>query len=376
MLFLALRNLVSEKTRFAFSAAGIGFAVFLMSILLGLYQGWNNKVGGFVKQVDADIWVARQGANDFIVAASILPDETVVEIGNRDGVQGAYPLLVRPMLFYNGTKETVMHLVGYDPATCAGEPVKCVGGPVKCVKGRCDPTGNEIVVDEVLARTRGVDINDVLRSGDTAIDVIGHSSGGNFAFTTVGFMAIADAKAFLEMGGLTTFVLVDLEEGAGERAWINSIQEDNPNVAAFTRDEFTASTRRRILDNVVPIIALIVGLAFVVGIAITSLTVYTATVEKTREFGVMKAIGFNNTDLFKLVLIQSLLIGLLGFVFGVVLTLILSRFVDQIVAQFIVLVRPIDILFVLLATLGMSAAAAIVPARRVGSLDPAVVFRG
>ena len=369
MWFLAVQNLVSEKTRFAFSAAGIGFSVFLLSILLGLYQGWNNKVGGFVKQVDADIWIARQGATDFIVAASILPDETVVEIGNRDGVQGAYPLLVRPMLFYNGTKETVMHLVGYDPETG-------IGGPLKCVKGSCEPKGNQIVVDEVLARTGGVDINDVLRSGDASIDVIGYSSGGNFAFTTVGFMAIDDAKAFLQMGGLTTFVLVDLEEGADERAWISSIQEDTPNVVAFTRDEFTAATRRRILDNVVPIIALIVGLAFVVGIAITSLTVYTATVEKTREFGVMKAIGFNNFDLFKLVLIQSLLIGLLGFVFGATLTLILSRFVDLIVAQFIVFVRPIDILFVLVATLAMSGAAAIVPARRVGSLDPAVVFRG
>ena len=47
--------------------------------------------------------------------------------------------------------------------------------------------------------------------------------------------------------------------------------------------------------------------------------------------------------------------------FGATLTLILSRFVDQIVAQFIVLVRPIDILFVLFATLAMSGAAAIVP---------------
>lgn len=369
MLFLALRNLVSEKTRFAFSAAGIGFAVFLMSILLGLYQGWNNKIGGFIEEVDADIWIARQGATDFIVAASILPDDAVAEIEDRDGVQQAYPLLVRPMLFYNGTTETVMHLVGYDPETG-------VGGPVKCVKGRCDPRGNQIVVDEALARTRGVDVNDVLRSGDTVIDVIGHSSGGNFAFTTVGFMAIEDAKAFLEMGNLTTFVLVDLNEGTDDATWIASIQDDNPSVSAFTSEQFASSTRRRILDDVVPIIALIVGLAFVVGIAITSLTIYTATVEKTREFGVMKAIGFNNNDLFKLVLIQSLLTGLVGFVFGTVLTLILSRFVDQIVAQFIVLVRPIDLLFVLCATLIMAAAAAIVPAKKVGSVDPAIVFRG
>ena len=72
MIILAVRNLISEKTRFAFSAAGIGFAVFLITVLLGLYQGWNQKVGGFVQDVDADGWIAREGTTDFINAASIL----------------------------------------------------------------------------------------------------------------------------------------------------------------------------------------------------------------------------------------------------------------------------------------------------------------
>jgi putative ABC transport system permease protein len=121
---------------------------------------------------------------------------------------------------------------------------------------------------------------------------------------------------------------------------------------------------------------LIVGIAFVVGIAITSLTIFTTTVEKTKEFAVMKAIGFNNTDLFQLVVFQSFLIGLLGFVFGAILTLILSSFIDRIVPQFIVAVRWQDMLMVLGATLLMAFGAAIMPARRVGGLDPAAVFRG
>src|SRR4029078_9825955 len=116
-------------------------------------------------------------------------------------------------------------------------------------------------------------------------------------------------------------------------------------------------------DNCVRIILVIVGLALIVGIAITSLTIYTATVERTREFGVMKAIGFNNRDLYQLVLIQSIVTGLLGFVFGVVLTLIVSQFADMLVATFIVLVRPIDVLEVLAVTVFMAATASIVPAR-------------
>jgi ABC-type antimicrobial peptide transport system permease subunit len=81
-------------------------------------------------------------------------------------------------------------------------------------------------------------------------------------------------------------------------------------------------------------------------------------------------------DLYRLVLIQSFITGAVGFVFGVLLTLIASRFVDKIVAQFILYVRPIDILFVLIATVVMAGAASIVPARRVGSVDPAVAFKG
>ena len=190
-------------------------------------------------------------------------------------------------------------------------------------------------------------------------------------------MDLADVKAFLaEMRTISTFFLVDLEDGTDPEQWIAALEETDPNIAAFTSEEFAESTRSRILNDVVPIMLLIVGLAFIVGIAITSLTIFTTTVEKTREFAVMKAIGFNNMDLFQLVVFQSFLIGLLGFVFGAILTLILSRFIDRLVAQFIVFVRWQDLLIVLGATLLMAFAAAIVPARRVGGLDPGAVFRG
>jgi putative ABC transport system permease protein len=372
MLLLAYRNLVTEKTRFAFSAAGIGFAVFLITMMLGLYQGWNNKVGAFVEDVDADAWIARQGATDFITAVSLLPKDKCDEFQAAGGVEACQGLIVRPMVFYNSSnngKETVLQLVGYNTQNE-------VSGPVDCEKGDCTPEGNEIVIDTVLARTRGVSVGDMLRSGSEEVRVIGLSSGGNFAFITAGFMELEAARELLDMQDYATFFAVDLDDGTNADQWTADVEAGDPVVIAYTGDEFSSATRDRILKNVIPILALIVGLALVVGVAITSLTIYTATVEKTREFGVMKAIGFNNIDLFKLVLSQSFLIGFLGFVFGVVLTVVLSRFIDRVVPQFIVLMRPIDIGLVLLATLLMAALSSIVPARRVGNVDPAVVFRG
>jgi putative ABC transport system permease protein len=369
MTRLALHNLISEKTRFAFSAAGIGFAVFLITILLGLYRGWNDRVGGFVEHIHGDAWVARQGTTDFINAASILPISMKDDLAKDSRVETVGPMIVRPMTFHKGSEKVDVHLIGYDVASG-------IGGPIKVTKGRDDPHDNEIIIDEVLSRVSDVHIGDQLTTGTTTLNVIGIATGGNFIFTQAGFMSIESAQSMLQMGGLTTFFLVKLKPGTDVATWQTSAQDAAPGTTVFRSQEFASATRHRILDNVVPIILLILGLAFIVGIAITSLTIYTTTVERTREFGVMKAIGFNNMDLYKLVFWQALITGGLGFVFGALITLVLSRFIDQIVAQFIVLVQPLDILFVLLATLVMAVGAAVVPARRVGAVDPAVVFRG
>lgn len=369
MILLALRNLVAEKTRFAFSAAGIGFAVFLITVLLGLYQGWNEKVGGFVEDVDADAWIVREGTTDFINAASILPRSLGEDVADRNDVAGVYPLVVRPMQFFEGDKKVEIHLIGYDVESG-------IGGPVKIVKGRGDPGDGEIIVDDVLSRTLNVAIGDTLTSGDSSFEVIGIASGGNFAFTQAGFMSVEAAANLLDMGDLVTFWLVDLEEGASTDTLASEVTAGADGVAVYSSGEFASATRHRILDNVIPIIIVILGLALIVGIAITSLTIYTATVERTREFGIMKAIGFNNGDLYRLVMLQSFITGGVGFVFGVALTLIASQFVDRIAAQFILYVRPFDVLLVLIATVVMAAISSIVPARRVGAVDPAVAFKG
>ena len=369
MTRLALHNLISEKTRFAFSAAGIGFAVFLITILLGLYRGWNDRVGGFVEHVNGDAWVAREGTTDFINAASILPMSMGDDLRKDPGVEAVGPMIVRPMTFQKHGEKVDIHLIGYDVASG-------IGGPRKVIEGSSNPQGNEIIIDEVLERVSDVGIGDELTTGKTTLKVVGIASGGNFIFTQAGFMSVEGAQTMLEMNGLATFFLVQLKPGADVAAWQSSTQDAQPGTVVFRSEQFASATRHRILDNVIPIILLILGLAFIVGIAITSLTIYTTTVERTREFGVMKAIGFNNMDLYKLVFWQALITGGLGFVFGALITLVLSQFIDQIVAQFIVLVQPLDILLVLVATLIMAVGAAIVPARRVGGVDPAVVFRG
>lgn len=372
MTMVTRQNLLAEKTRFLISVGGIALAVVLMSFLMSLYQGWRLSVGRFVERVDADIWVAREGTTDFLNAASILPADMEQQLEGTPGVAGVDAVIVRPMEFSIEGKRQSTHLVGYEVNGGAG-------GPPGVKEGKSPPGPGEVVVDEAFKQKAGVDIGDEIEVTGQRLEVVGVSTGGNLVFSQTSFVSLETARTALSMPGLATFFLLRLDSGTDEaarEAVTSEIEQRIPGVSAYTNDEFATATRDRIMKNLLPILVVILALAFIVGVAITGLTIYNATVEKAREFGILKAIGFTNGYLFRLVLEQSMATGVLGFIIGAALTFVATRFVSDLVPQFVTLLRWQDIVFVLVATLLMSGCAALLPVRRIASVDPVAVFQG
>lgn len=370
MTMVTRQNLLAEKTRFLISVGGVALSVFLISFLLSLFRGWQLSVGRFVEKVNADVWVARDGTTDFLNAASVLPADMEVELEAVPGVASVDPLIVRPMNVNVGDgKQEAMHLVGYDVNGGAG-------GPPKMTKGRSPPGPNEVIIDEAFGDKTGLGIGDQVTTGGRQLEIVGISSGGNLIFSQTSFVSLETARETLSMDGLTTFFLIHTDEGADAEQVSADVVAAAPIVGAFPGDEFAKATRDRIMKNLIPILFVILILAFVVGVAITGLTIYNATVEKAREYGILKAIGFTNGYLFRLVLEQSLATGILGFVIGAVATVVASQFIADLVPQFVTLVRWQDFIFVFIATIAMSAIAAMLPVRRLASVDPVAVFSG
>lgn len=368
MLMLTRQNLLAEKTRFMISVSGIALSVFLIAFLLSLFQGWQLSVGRFVEHVEADVWVARDGTTDFLNAASILPAQMESELASLPGVDSVDTIIVRPMNFQIGDTKEDAHLVGYEVPDGAG-------GPLRIREGRA-PGPDEIVLDSTYAKKAGIGVGDTLGMSDRELLVVGISTGGDFVFSQTVFVTLETARDVLSMDGLSTFFLLHLAEGTSPEAATTGVEEAFPGVTAFTGDEFAEATRERIMSNLVPILYVILFLAFVVGVAITGLTIYNATVEKAHEFGVLKAMGFTNGYLFRLVAEQSLITGLLGFALGAGATILATRFISDLVPQFVTLVRWQDIAFVLVVTLVMSMIAAALPVRRIASVDPIAAFHG
>ena len=375
MLLVARKNLFAERTRLGISVGGVALSVFLIGILLSLYRGWSQQVGGFVEHVPADLWATSDGTTDFVAAGSVLPDSLGVQLKLVPEVDTVSPLIVRPMNVYRaGTPRSDtfdMQLVGYDPKVG-------LGGPLEVAEGKSPPGPGEVVVDIEMHKRHGVQIGDRLVRGTKSLVVSGFSLGGDFIYTQVAFATIDTTIAYLELQPRTlrTFFVLTLHDPSQRDVVANRVELAAPGVHMVTGKEFAGETRDRILSNILPILIVVLIVAFVVGLTVAGLTIYTATVEKSREYGILKAEGFTNPYLYRVVFEQSMITGILGFLLGAGVTLLLAPFAQDTVPQFVVWVRWQDISAIAAATLVMALIAAYIPVRRLSNIDPVTVFKG
>ena len=375
MLLIARKNLFAEKTRLAISIGGIALSVFLIGILLSLFRGWSERVGSFVEEVPADLWVASEGTTDFTAAASILPGVLGLGLELIPETDVVAPLIVRPMEMSHAGDDPDntfdVQFVGYDPELG-------LGGPLEVTEGKSPPGPGEIIVDEQMHRRFDVNIGDRLVRGTKSLTVVGYSKGGDFVYTQVGHVTIETAVDFLELDppSQRTFFLMTLENPEERELLARRLEVAIPGVEFITGDAFAAETRDRILGQILPILIVVLIVAFIVGLAVAGLTIYTATIEKSREYGILKAEGFTNLYLYRVVFEQSMVTGILGFLVGAAMTIFVGPFAQAQVPQFVVFVRWQDIVGIAFATLLMSLIAAYIPVRRLTNIDPVSVFKG
>ena len=216
---------------------------------------------------------------------------------------------------------------------------------------------------------------DTVFVGRRPFTVSGVSSLVEGAFSSVAAVNPGDAEELFGQQGSFSYALVTTVPLADAAIVERAIESAAPGVNALTPTEFAAVTRSEIEEEFLPVVAVMVGIAFIVGLAVIALTIYTSTVERSRDYGILKALGASSGQLFAIVIRQSVAVALVGFAIGLVLGFGGGVFIQELVPEFATLYRWQDLLFVLGAALLMSGIAAFVPIRQVARIDPALVFR-
>ena len=161
----------------------------------------------------------------------------------------------------------------------------------------------------------------------------------------------------------------DLDEVAGAAA------AAVPGSEAHSAADFANATRDLVNQGFLPVVGALVAIGFAIGGAVIALTIYTLTIEKARDFGVLKAIGADDRFVYRIVVVQSLGVGAAGAALGIVASVLVATLIRRGVPEFVTELRPLDAAAVFALALLVSAIAALVPVRRISRIDPAMVFR-
>lgn len=368
MFFLARKNLFEQPLRLSFSVFGVGLSVMLILVMWGILEGILGQAGAYVRNTNAEIWVVQKGFTDISHGFSVLPTslerplEEIPGVRSANAITGARSEIPTP----DGGKEALA-LLGYDTKTG-------VGGPWEFATDAARPAPGQLVVDDTFAETAGLEVGDEIQTPDRPRQIVALSSGTNQFTNQLAFGELRDIQHLVGLRGAVNFFALQVEPGTREQVTA-AIGERFPQVSAFSKPAFVENNEEEIRDGFQPILYVMVGIAFFVGLAIVGLTMYTAATEKAREYGVLSAIGANRGDLGGIILRQSAITAALGFALGCLLVIPAGRLIGQLAPKTELQFPGWLFAITAGAAVVMALLSSYLPIRRLAHLDPAAVFR-
>jgi len=365
-VLLARRNLVRDRTRFALSVLGVGLSVGLMLLLAGYRAGVYVQGSAYLDNTPGSVVVAERGIRDFLGATSVLPAGAEEATRKTPGAQRVIPVVSQFVIYERHERKDGFFLIGYDPALG--------GGPWRLVSGRQPNADDELVVDRITAARHQIGLGDTISLLDREATVVGLSDETTFWAGSIAFAPISALEGLLRNPGLRSFLLVSPSGDVSPEELRDRV--DVRDTEVMLKSEVIANDRDLMARVYDAPIGLMVGIAFFVGVLVVGLVIYTATVERRREYGALKAIGARNRALYAVVTMQALIAASVGALVGVALAYGVGAALMAWRPQFLVEIDRQAVVGVLVSSLVMALLAALVPARSMARLEPAEVVRG
>lgn len=369
MLRYAMRTYFEGKGRSVLSIGGVALALVLIIALDAVFLGAELQSTRYIDHAGADIIISQAGVRTMHMSTSTLPVSLVDSVRAIPDVASVTPVLFASDIVRFGDTRASAYVIGLPPDATAGMPPEMISGAAS-------PGVGGAVVDEVVAEGAGLRLGDRVTILGQAFRIDGLSRGTAGLANSVVIIPLADFANVRGNLQTVSFLFVQAEPTASPSALTTRIETMIGGVTVQTRAQFAGEERALIRDMGSNIIAVMNFLGFLIGLAVMSLTVYLAALSRRTEFGVLKAVGAANRNLYRVVIVQALGSVGLGFVVAVTLTAALSFLLPKLGSNVALALGGASLAKALGSSLIIAGVAAILPIRRIAGLDPAIVFRG
>jgi putative ABC transport system permease protein len=348
-------NLTARPLRGFLSILAIAIQVVLVLMIVGMTSGVISDWGKRVEGVGADILVQPPNASIFFAFSSAVMQESLGnEIEKLPGVDEVAPTLIMT------DPKTLMIIYGID-----FKKFNALSKGFIFRSGRPFETPDETIADDIAVQTRHLKVGDTVTLINHTFRVSGivvHGKGARFYLPLKSAQDIMGAENRVSM-----FFVRSKGDTEATRAEILKLDPQN---RVRSMSEYVSLMSSSNLPELKPFIRTMVVLGIVVSFLVVLMNMHTMVMERTREIGIMKALGFTRREVVQMLLGETAVLAIAGSLLGIIITFVAQAILKQTTPSLPVLLSPGWVV----ASFGLAfvgaALGAVVPALRAAGYDP------
>ncbi|HKE09337.1 MAG TPA: FtsX-like permease family protein [Candidatus Acidoferrum sp.] len=348
-------NLASRPLRCALSVLAIAIQVVLVLMIVGLTTGILAEWGKRVEGVGADLLVQPPNSSIFFsFSSAVMPESLADQIAKLPAVDEAAPTLV----VSDPKTLIIIYAIDYKRFNALSQ-----GFIFR--DGRPFQAPDECLADDIIAQTRHVKVGDTVNLINhvfTISGIVAHGKGARY------FIPLKTAQDMLGAENHISMVFVrSKNDTETSRAQILRL---NPQNRVRSMAEYVSLMNSSNLPELKPFIKTMVSLGIVISFLVVLMNMHTMILERTREIGILKALGFSRLDVIKMLLAETAVLTIVGSLVGIGITFLAEAILKQTSPGLAILITTRWVIASIgLALIGASLGAA-VPAFRASTVDP------
>jgi putative ABC transport system permease protein len=302
---LVFENLRGRPVRTLLSVLAIGVEVTMILTLVGISYGTLDETARRARGIGADI-VVRPPASSIISLSSAPMSEKLV------------PFLIKQPHVTFATGTMGQPLGGFDVLTGIDiAQFKRLSGGFRFVRGGPFQRDDDVIVDEYYARERRLDVGSTITLANHTWRVSGVFESGKLSHICARLNVLQDLTA---NSGKLSQIYLKVDDPARAQLVVDELRSKMPGYFIFTMEEFTSLLTISSVGLLRDFIGVVIGTAVIVGFIAVTMAMYTAVLERTREIGILKALGASSICIVNLLFRETLVIAIIGNILGIMMT--------------------------------------------------------
>lgn len=383
-LSLIIKNPFRNRTRALLAIVGIAIGIATIVALGMVTGGLQASTQSTLKAGAAEISVAKIGSNTFGSSGGTIDESVATDIKKISGVKDTAGILratanVTSVTTTNSTSSSNFGPMGFSVSGIDSTKLSLVG--IDSVNGTSFSNEglNEIILGKSLAQNLNKTVGDSINLFGTDFKITGTYETGSFIQDMGAFISLSKLQNLTSNQNKVSTIVVKVNDNANVTQVSQTIQNTYPNDLSATTAADQANRINQSLGVIntaswaISLLAIIIG-----GIGVIN-TMIMSVFERTREIGVLKAVGWKSSRILAMILGESIVLTLVAAVIGIILGVVGVEIILNLLSSTGSVIKPVLSLDTLLRAFGVALLVGVIgglyPAYRASKLAPTEALR-